>query len=62
MAKQRRATDDLNVALSGISSALSIMKSVDTVEQMQKLAAMAEEHVAKALDALGKIRKAAEQI
>jgi len=60
--KQRRATDDLNVALSGLSAALHIAKDVDTVEQAKRAIAMADEHMKAAWNAFGAIRAAADKI
>ena len=60
--KERRATDDLNVALSAISAALRIAKDVETIEQAKKAVAMADEHIDAAWAAYGEIKKAAERI
>lgn len=61
--KERRLTDDLSVALSGIDAALSIMGSVgNDPAQLAKLVRRAREGHDEAHAALVKIKRAAEQI
>lgn len=60
--KERRATDDLNLALSGISAALTIMESLDDPAHVKKAIKEAEGHLSDAWAAFRAIRASAEKI
>lgn len=60
--KERRATDDLNLALSGISAALSVAQSLDDPAQLKRAIKAADEHVQAAFAALRTIKSLGEKI
>lgn len=62
MAKQKRATDELNVALAGISAAFNFVKGAENLEQAQRAVAIAKESLETAWGAFAEIRKNVERI